>query len=213
HACVAFPVTVGTDVVAVIEVCADRVETPSEALTLALETVGAILGRAFERERHTHDVAEQALVDPLTGLASRRAFLLLAAQQVKIAARMQRTPTLLALELAAVAAEDADLAMKDAASLVKSGFRESDLVGRIGERTFAIFAIDTSPNQADALRERIRRNVDSFNQIRRRRYTLSFTTGVTVFDPNRPQKIATARDRTLAGLRPLGGPQSVRRSA
>jgi diguanylate cyclase (GGDEF)-like protein len=190
------PVLVGVHTAAVIELYAEHAIEPSAALLEALACAGAMLGRAIERDRHARALEELALSDPLTGVHTTRSFALLASHQLKVAARMDRTPTLLVVDVigmsdivARFGRDEGDRALKETATLLKRGFRESDVVGRIGASAFAVFAVDTNLNQSDALRERIRRAADTLNASRTRRYPLLLAVGTAVFDPRRPQTI------------------------
>jgi diguanylate cyclase (GGDEF)-like protein len=70
-AALAFPVTVGDEVVAVLEFFADRVLEPDGTLLRLMAQIGHQLGRVVERKRVEDKLIHDAFHDPLTGLPNR----------------------------------------------------------------------------------------------------------------------------------------------
>ena len=71
----AFPVMIGTDVVAVLEFFSMRHQTPDETLWRLMVQIGLQLGRVAERKRLKDRLIHDALHDPLTQLGNRKLFL------------------------------------------------------------------------------------------------------------------------------------------
>lgn len=71
----AFPVRVGTEVVAILEFFADRPVERDDALLHVMNRVGTQLGRVAERRRASDRLAYQISHDPLTTLPNRALFL------------------------------------------------------------------------------------------------------------------------------------------
>jgi hypothetical protein len=83
---VALPVLVGSDVAAIVTVYATEPGVPDAGDLEGLGAVGVTLGRALEREGDREARQQLALIDELTGLCSRRGFVTLAEQALRVAA-------------------------------------------------------------------------------------------------------------------------------
>jgi diguanylate cyclase (GGDEF)-like protein len=71
----AFPVMIGTEVVAVLEFFSRERVAPEESLLRLLAQIGTQLGRVIERSRAQDKLVHDALHDPLTQLGNRKLFL------------------------------------------------------------------------------------------------------------------------------------------
>jgi diguanylate cyclase (GGDEF)-like protein len=132
-----------------------------EALLFTIAIAFILLAMAKERTELRHKTA--SLVDPLTGIANRRAFL----EDVTVLSRRQRAEARpVAVLLADLdrfksindkfghAAGDTVLQMFAAVASAKLG--PSDLIGRLGGEEFAIVLYDSGREKALAVAERIR---------------------------------------------------------
>ena len=139
----------------------------SEALLFTISTAFILLAMAKERTELRHRTA--AMVDPLTGIANRRAFLQEAALLTKRHIGNPRPTAVLLIDLDHFksindrfghALGDSVLAMF--ADAARKSMRGSDLVGRLGGEEFAAMLFDTSRDKAVAVAERIR---ETFRQM------------------------------------------------
>lgn len=156
-------------------------------------TLERALRYAVERQRLMEDLLTNALVDQLTGLYNRRAFLTLAERQVRIANRAGRELLLLFLDLDhfkqindTLGHHTGDLALKDIAEVLRRTYRESDIVARLGGDEFVILAIEATPGIADTLIARLEHNLVLYQVEKARPYTLSFSIGLAIYDPTHP---------------------------
>jgi diguanylate cyclase (GGDEF)-like protein len=132
-----------------------------EALLFTISTAFILLAMAKERTELRHRKA--AMVDPLTGIANRRAFLQEATVLVKRHMSNPRPTAVLLIDLDHFksindrfghALGDRVLAMF--ADAARKSMRGSDLIGRLGGEEFAAMLVETSRDKAVAVAERIR---------------------------------------------------------
>jgi diguanylate cyclase (GGDEF)-like protein len=176
--------------------------SPSEDAQLALEAVragaqdylvkgrfdGAQLARtmrhAIERQRVRSLLEDQLLRDELTGLYNRRGFTTLAAQDVRLARRGKQDLLLAFADLDGLKVindtlghAEGDRALRDVAGILRSTFRESDLLARIGGDEYAVLVRGCEPNAVVVLRHRLNEELIAFHSRAKRRYRVSISLG------------------------------------
>ena len=133
----------------------------TEALLATISTAFILLAMAKERAELRHKTA--ALVDPLTGLANRRAFLDDAGELIRRQASRGRPVAVLMIDLDRFKSINdrfghsvGDRALQIFAESTKASLRPTDLVGRLGGEEFAVVIADACRDNAFAVGERIR---------------------------------------------------------
>jgi len=133
-----------------------------EALLFTISTAFILLAMAKERTELRHRTA--AMVDPLTGIANRRAFLQEASLLIKRHIGNPRPIAVLLLDLDHFKSINdrfghaiGDRVLTIFADAARNSMRGSDLIGRLGGEEFAAMLIDTSRDKAVAVAERIRK--------------------------------------------------------
>jgi diguanylate cyclase (GGDEF)-like protein len=137
--------------------------------------------------------------DELTGLRNRRGLVLLAEQQMRVSERTRQPFDVVFIDLDGMKKindtfghQEGDNALKDTAALLRSTFRDSDIICRYGGDEFAAIVIDDSPKSAEPNgeihqpSERLLAAVDEFNKTSDRPFKLSLSTGVSHYDPANP---------------------------
>jgi diguanylate cyclase (GGDEF)-like protein len=134
-----------------------------EALLFTISIAFILLAMAKERTELRHRTA--AMVDPLTGISNRRAFLQDAQQLAK---RLNSRPCPTAVLLVDLdhfkSINDrfghalGDRVLEIFTESAQKSVRATDLVGRLGGEEFAAILVDTSKEKALAVAERIREN-------------------------------------------------------
>jgi len=138
-----------------------------EALMLTISTAFILLAMAKERTELRHRTA--AMVDSLTGIANRRAFL----QEANVLAKRHignpRPTAVLVIDLDHFKSINdrfghavGDHVLSIFADAARKSMRGTDLIGRLGGEEFAAMLIDTSRDKAVTVAERIR---ESFAQM------------------------------------------------
>jgi diguanylate cyclase (GGDEF)-like protein/PAS domain S-box-containing protein len=163
-----------------------------------VEAMGLAVMRDVTDERRLEDLlARQAeelrslsLRDELTGLNNRRGFVTLATQQLKVAARMQRPIAVLFVDLNGMKPindtlghQAGDDALKDTGTILRTTFRESDIVSRLGGDEFAVLVNDVRPDDMRFVLARLEAGVERHNQTAQRPYRVSISIGVVHHAP------------------------------
>jgi len=138
-----------------------------EALLFTISIAFILLAMAKERTELRHRTA--AMVDPLTGIANRRAFLQDAALLAKRHSGNPRPTAVLLIDLDHFKSINdrfghalGDRVLEIFTDAARQSIRSSDLIGRLGGEEFAAVLYDTSRDKAVAVAERIR---ESFAQV------------------------------------------------
>ncbi|MDQ6718124.1 MAG: GGDEF domain-containing protein, partial [Gemmatimonadota bacterium] len=131
-----------------------------------------------------------ALTDELTGLHNRRAFLSLSEHALKIAQRNHTECLLFYADVDGLKRINDSLGhhigsamIAEAAVMLRTVFRDSDIIARVGGDEFAVLAIANPVANADILLNRLSTKLSSFNNSQDRPYTLSLSVGVAHFKP------------------------------
>ncbi len=132
-----------------------------EALLFTISIAFILLAMAKERTEHRHKTA--ALVDPLTGISNRRAFLQDGEAQLRRQASDPRPTAVMLLDLDNFKSINdrfghavGDRVLQLFAEVAGNCLRRADLFGRLGGEEFAALLTDTSREKALAVAEEIR---------------------------------------------------------
>jgi diguanylate cyclase (GGDEF)-like protein len=132
-----------------------------EALLFTISIAFILLAMAKERTELRHRTA--AMVDPLTGIANRRAFLQDAAQLAKRHSGNPRPTAVLLIDLDHFKSINdrfghalGDRVLEIFTEAARGSIRASDLIGRLGGEEFASVLYDTNREKAVTVAERIR---------------------------------------------------------
>ncbi len=132
-----------------------------EALLFTISIAFILLAMAKERTEHRHKTA--ALVDPLTGIANRRAFLQDGEAQLKRQAADPHPTAVMLLDLDNFKSINdrfghaiGDRVLEIFADVTSGSMRHIDLFGRLGGEEFAALLRDTNRERAMAVAEQIR---------------------------------------------------------
>jgi diguanylate cyclase (GGDEF)-like protein len=132
-----------------------------EALLFTIAIAFILLAMAKERTEHRHKT--DSLIDPLTGIANRRAFLQDAETRLKRQATEPRPIAVLLLDLDNFKSINdrfghatGDRVLQMFAEVGSGCMRRYDIFGRLGGEEFAALLVDTSRERALAVAEQIR---------------------------------------------------------
>lgn len=151
------------------------------------------------------EVLQRAAHDPLTGMANRRGFLLLARQSLAFCTRQGCPATLVLLDVAGLKRindgfghNEGDLALLALADLLGKTFRGADSVARLGGDLFAVLLTNVKAVQAALLLNRVADLLQTYNRQSARGYDLAYNCAITEFSVSRhaslEQLLAAAED-------------------
>ena len=157
------------------------------------EATPAVLARsiryAIERHRLLSALRSLSLIDEVTNLYNGGGFADLGDQYVKLARRTQRDITLVYVDIDrfktindSLGHHIGDRALRKVAEILRVTFRRSDIVARLGGDDFAVLALEATGEDADALVERLRRQISDFNETSREPYRLSVSVGMARYE-------------------------------
>jgi diguanylate cyclase (GGDEF)-like protein len=136
------------------------------------------------------------ITDDLTGLYNRRGFYALAEQQVKLARRMGKEMLLLSADLDnlkrindTLGHQGGDAALVEAAEIIKSCFRRSDIIARVGGDEFVVLQIETARIDPASLSARLQQKIDERNEKNAGGFRLSISFGIARFGPSDDRSI------------------------
>jgi diguanylate cyclase (GGDEF)-like protein/PAS domain S-box-containing protein len=180
---------------------------PGGGIVPARATVSVIEDSAG-RPRYAIAMVEDlslALIDELTGLSNRRAFIFFGQQRVQLAHREGRPLVLLLVDIAGMKTinemhghPEGDRALSDTAAILAATFRASDFVSRVGGDEFCVLLSGGTDDPEPAI-QRLRDAVGAWNRQKGRVYELAFNVAAAAANPDRPRSIEELIDEAERG--------------
>jgi len=147
------------------------------------------LGHMVEREIIAFQLA---ISDELTSVANRRGFETIAEHALNLCRRAGKPASLVYFDLNNFKKindrhghSEGDHALATFARVLKSVFRDGDVVGRLGGDEFVVFLADSNLEQASGSVDRVREALAAGRDATSRAYDISFSVGQIQFDPAR----------------------------
>lgn len=141
------------------------------------------------------DIKMLVITDPLTGLYNIKGFIALSEQQLKIAERAD-SGLLLFADLDGIkwindhlGHAKGDETLIGVADVLKKIFREADVIARVEGDEFTVLALGASEEYSAILRNRLQKQIDSYNSLEKRDYELFLSIGIIESDSKGPVSI------------------------
>jgi diguanylate cyclase (GGDEF)-like protein/PAS domain S-box-containing protein len=138
------------------------------------------------RKRAEDELRALLMVDELTALPNRRAFITLSEQRLKLAVRMERDVLMIFIDVDHLKYINdtwghlaGDRALIDTARVLRESCREADIIARLGGDEFVALMIVDSDQTAELVCERIKARVEAHNLETPRGHPLSLSVGAT----------------------------------
>jgi PAS domain S-box-containing protein/diguanylate cyclase (GGDEF)-like protein len=136
----------------------------------AIQGFRSYLWDVSARKRAENRLCSLCLIDDLTGLYNRKGMSILLEQQMQISKRIARGFYIICADFDDIVQPNncriSETTLKAIAVQLKRTYRKSDIVGRIGNSRFAIYAIDAKKDSRKILINRLEARVCNHNRIR-----------------------------------------------
>jgi diguanylate cyclase (GGDEF)-like protein len=143
------------------------------------------------------ELRKLSLIDSLTGLYNRRGFFTHAEHQMKIVNRTKNRLTLVFADVDDLKSindtrghGEGDKVLVETATFLKTVFRESDIIARVGGDEFVVLVLENnSDTDAASGLVRLTENLDAYNASRFSVTPLSISVGAACYQPDQPCSI------------------------
>jgi diguanylate cyclase (GGDEF)-like protein len=154
------------------------------------KTVKILEENIAKRKKMEEKLYIMSLTDELTGVYNRRGFFTIAENRLKIAKRQKSELLLLYADLDNLKEindkfghEEGDNLLKDTVNILKSIYRECDIIARIGGDEFVVFPVGTNKSHIEIITSRLQKTIEDINAKRDQSYKLSLSVGISAYDP------------------------------
>jgi diguanylate cyclase (GGDEF)-like protein len=134
---------------------------------------------------------ELATIDELTGLSNRRGFMTNARYIISLCDRQQIACSLIFIDLNGFknindkfGHAEGDRALVDFSNLIRSNFRNSDILARLGGDEFVVLLTDTSKSSAEIAMSKFQHAIDEYYAAANHGYSISCSYGIVGSDSN-----------------------------
>ena len=171
------------------------------------DLVGRAVRYAATVQRLGAELDRHQTVDDLTGLLSARGFELLATHHLRLADRSKHAVVIVVVRMDEVPERERDQAVVDAAEMIRSAVRASDIVARVGSDAFCVLLSNATPGTESIVLSRVVEAVADHDARTGRDAGSTLWVGAAEYDPERPQglqELIAEADRRMrrAGAEP-----------
>jgi diguanylate cyclase (GGDEF)-like protein len=151
------------------------------------------LGAMIEQEIRS---IQLATLDELTLISNRRGFLTLADHSQKVCRRKKISMSVILFDLNKFkfindnfGHHEGDFALKQFAEVMRSVFRESDVIGRLGGDEFVAMLTEASNEQIAIILDRFKTEINAMNKVIIKPYLVEYSAGVASFSYDTEQSL------------------------
>ncbi len=146
--------------------------------------------------QYAESLRAQSLLDELTGLYNRRAFMTLSRHQLHSVSRTHRPCVLLFIDLDGLKKVNdgfghaaGDRLLVDLADVLSHTFRKSDIVARLGGDEFVVLAVESDPPGVETALSRLHAGIREHNEKQHVVHKLVISVGAAIPDSGSPEEI------------------------
>ena len=149
---------------------------------------------SLERNKMINRLYEDSIEDQLTKLYNRRGFLALAKDSIRLMEEPSYHIMFIDMDKMKIINDQlghdiGDNAIKEAAEILRSSFREADIISRYGGDEFIVFISDVEMHVIEKIKKRIKDKAENFNKNNKYNYKLGLTLGHAKYDSNKKQSL------------------------
>lgn len=167
----------------------------------------SVLGKDVTEARRAEELRQMALSDELTGLNNRRGFMVMAEERRRKAIQQGRGFTILFIDLNGLknindtlGHQEGDAAIVDSAAILRSTFRDTDVLARLGGDEFCALLPEERAEGAESPIARLQAMTDIHNMQETRPYKVAMSVGLATFDPANPVSIEELLEKADAAM-------------
>jgi len=142
-----------------------------------------------ELTKKTQELYRMSITDELTKIYNRRGFFILLEKQMEIAKKNKEMMFLFIIDLNNFKKindnyghKEGDFVLIETANILKNTFRESDIIARMGGDEYAVFSLGNNYQNAEGIVDRLKNNINLYNDRSNNPYELSVSVGFACCD-------------------------------
>ena len=175
-------------------------DAPADLVARSVRYAATVQRLSAELHRHQTN-------DELTGLLNARGFELLATHHLRLADRSKHPVVIVFVRMDEVPEPERDRAVVDAAAMIRSAVRASDVVARVGSDAFCVLLSGASPGTESIVLSRVVEAVAEHDARTGHETGSTLWVGAAEYDPEQPQglqELIAEADRRMrrAGAEP-----------
>jgi len=170
--------------------------SPAQKVEGTITAITVISKEITDYKKMQEQLRELSLTDQLTCIYNRRGLFTLIDPVLKQAKRQKKGIFMLYADIDNMKEindtfghKEGDAALIETANILKTNYRESDIIARIGGDEFVVIPVGTAGDDIEKIVDRLEKSLEIYNSKRKHDYRLSLSVGVTYYDPENPCSI------------------------